>query len=62
MERHFTFNLAARIGWAINGAVTLGCLIAYFVVNGKELTLTLYIPLDFCLNISKAAFFFWQYY
>ena len=48
--------------YIINACVTLGCVIAYFMLDGKELVLKFYIPLDIALNMSKASFFWYTYF
>ena len=45
--------------YVLNLLVTAGCLIAWFIIDGKELVYTFYIPLDIALNISKMIFFFY---
>lgn len=40
----------------------MGCVIAYFCLDGKELVLKFYIPLDIALNISKASFYWYTYF
>lgn len=44
------------------GLVTLGCMIAYFVVDGRENVLTLYIPLDLALVVCKTCYYFYMRY
>ena len=44
-----------------NLLITLGCVIAYFVIDGKEQVLKFYIPLDVALNLSKACFYWYTY-
>lgn len=50
-----------KAAWVVNCIVTVGCLIAFFFIDGKELLLALYIPLDMAINLSKGAFFFVEY-
>lgn len=40
----------------------MGCIVAYFCLDGKELILTFYIPLDVALNIGKASFYWYTYF
>ena len=47
--------------WIINVLVTLGCGIAYLLIDGKQLVYTLFIPLDIFLNIGRGVFY-WYYY
>ena len=58
MKREFVTNY----WWVytLNGMVTLGCFVAFFFIDGKELVYTFYIPLDFALNLSKMAFVFYE--
>jgi len=48
--------------WILNVLVVLGCLIAFMCLDGKELVLTFYIPLDAALMISRAAFYWYTYW
>ena len=45
--------------WVLNSIVTVGCFIAFLFIDGSELVLCLYIPLDLFFNICKSAFFFY---
>ena len=47
--------------WILNGLTVVACLIAYLVVDGRELVYALYIPLDLLFQIGKAIFY-WGYY
>lgn len=58
MDREFMYRPWSKIIFFINAACTIGCFIAYIIIDGKELFLALYIPLDFSLNMSKTAFFY----
>ena len=62
MTRQFIMHPVGKVAWIINCVVTTACLIVYCLTDGKEAILAYYIPLDFALNVSKAAFFFWQLY
>jgi len=46
--------------YILNSVVSLSCFVAFFFIDGKELVYTFYIPLDFALNLSKTAFFFYE--
>lgn len=45
--------------WIVNAIVTIGAMIAYSKIDGKELVLMYYIPLDFCFNLSRSAYFWY---
>ena len=61
MHRKFLMTKIGKAAWVVNCIVTVGCLIAFFFIDGKELLLALYIPLDMAINLSKGAFFFVEY-
>ena len=61
MQRKFMMSTMGTVVWVINCIVTLGCLIAFFCIDGHELMIGFYIPLDVALNFSKACFFFMEY-
>lgn len=46
--------------WILNGFITVGCMIAYVMTDGKNLVLKYYIPLDFLFNISRTAYFWYR--
>ena len=48
--------------WFLNALVTIGAMVAYYMIDGKELVLMYYIPLDFCFNISRSAYFWYNVY
>ena len=48
--------------FVLNGLVTIGCFIAFLLIDGKELVYSLYIPLDLFLNICKFGFYHYYYY
>ena len=54
MQRKFMMSTMGTVVWVINCIVTLGCLIAFFCIDGHELMIGFYIPLDVALNFSKA--------
>ena len=60
MTRRFVHE--GKMIWYANALVTLGCFIAFWMINGKELVYSFYIPLDFALNASKFSFFWYQYW
>ena len=62
MEREFKRTPAERIIQILNLVVTLGCFIAYLCVDGKELFMALYIPLDVALVLSKTLYYWYYYY
>lgn len=43
--------------WIVNALVTIGCFIAFLMIDGKELVIALYIPLDLFFNIAKGVFY-----
>jgi hypothetical protein len=62
MERVFVMNKLNVCVWVMNGCICLGSMIAFLMIDGRELVYSLYIPLDFLLNLCKVAFFFYHYY
>jgi len=48
--------------WVLSSVVSIGCFIAFLMLNGSELVYALYIPLDFFFNIAKTLFFWWYFY
>lgn len=52
----------AKIAWIVNSIVTVGCLIAFLCIDGKEVICAFYIPLDLAINIAKFGFFLRQYF
>ena len=60
MER--VFDMSRWWIWVINGAVTIGCFIAYMLIDGAEVLYAQYIPLDLFLNFWKTVFYFYYYY
>ena len=59
MDREFAYRPWAKFIFIINGLCTIGCFIAYIIVDGKELFLALYIPLDVALNMAKTLFYYY---
>ena len=62
MHRKFLITKIGKVAWVVNFIVTVGCFLAFCFIDGKELLLALYIPLDMALNVSKAMFFFFEYH
>lgn len=48
--------------YIVNVCITLGCVIAAAIVDGKELILALYIPLDIAITLSKFCFYWFIYF
>ena len=48
--------------WILNLITYLAVIIVYFTVDGHEMTYCVYLPLDFLLNASKAAYYFLNYW
>ena len=48
--------------WILNLITYLAVIIVYFTVDGHEMTYCVYLPLDFLLNASKAAYYFIHYH
>ena len=59
MDREFAYRPWAKFIFIINALCTIGCFIAYIIVDGKELFLALYIPLDVALNLAKTLFYYY---
>jgi hypothetical protein len=47
--------------WILNSVVSVGCFIAFIILQGRELVYALYIPLDLFFNIAKTVFFWWYF-
>ena len=62
MERVFKVSSFERIILSADSIVTIACVIAYLCVDGKELFLALYVPLDAALALSKTAFYWYYFY
>lgn len=45
--------------WVINLLVSIAMLIAFILIDGAGVVTSLYIPLDFLLNLAKYVFFFY---
>ena len=56
-----TFHTERWWIWVINAIVTLGCFIAYMLIDGKEVIYAQFIPLDLFLNCCKMIFYLWYY-
>lgn len=48
--------------WIVNIIVYIAVITTFCLVDGHELIYTLYLPLDFLLNLSKALFYWTLYY
>ena len=48
--------------WIVNVCVYAAIITTYFCIDGHEIIYSMYIPLDILLNVSKALFYFYQYY
>ncbi len=57
-------NLQETYWWhyMLVGLVCLGSLIAFFVIDGRENVLTLYIPLDLAVVACKTCYYFYIRY
>jgi len=62
MERVFAMSKYNVVIWILNGCVCLGSVIAFLMIDGKELVYSLYIPLDVLLNLCKVGFYFYYYW
>ena len=58
----FSFNSDRLWVWWINLAAYVAVVTTYFCVDGHEIIYSMYLPLDMLLNLSKAVYFFWNYY
>jgi hypothetical protein len=58
LMRKFSDN--GNIQWIIFGSLYVILLVTFFLYPGKETVLYLYIPLDFCMSMAMAVFYFWQ--
>ena len=56
------FNKSRNWMWYIHGIATVTCFVWWLMVKGEELIFAIYIPLDLLLNVSKVAFFWFEYY
>ena len=57
-----TFDMSRWWIWVINGCVTIGCFIAFILIDGKEIVFAQYIPLDLFLTVCKTVFYFYYYH
>lgn len=55
------FDMSCSWLWVLQVVVTIGSVIAFIVIDGKELVYALYIPLDILFSVAKTSFF-WLYY
>lgn len=57
-----SFDDSRKWVWIVNIIVYIAVITIYFCVDGHELIYTLYLPLDFLLNLSKAIYYWSLYY
>ena len=57
-----TFDMSRWWIWVINGVVTIGCFVAFILIDGKEIVFAQYIPLDLFLTVCKTVFYFYYYH
>ena len=62
MDREFKYIPWTRYIQILNALCTIGCFISYMCIDGKQLMLALYIPLDLALNFSKTTYFYFYLY
>ena len=62
MDREFKYLPWSRYVYLVNALCTIGCFSAYIAIDGKELFLALYIPLDLALNFAKTCYFYFYLY
>ena len=55
------FDTSCSWLWVLQAVVTIGVIIAYIIIDGKELVYALYIPLDILFSVAKTSFF-WLYF
>jgi len=48
--------------WILNIVTYIAVIIVYFVIDGREMTYNIYLPLDMLLNCTKAGYYFYHYY
>ena len=48
--------------WILNLVAYIAVITTYFCVDGHEIIYSMYLPLDMILNLSKAVFYFCNYY
>merc|ERR1712060_404097 len=58
----FTFNDQRLWVWWINLAAYIAVVTTYFCIEGHEIIYLMYLPLDMFMNLSKAVYFFYNYY
>ena len=58
----FVFNGERLWVWWINLAAYVAVVITYFCMPGHEIIYSMYLPLDMLINLSKAVYFFWNYF
>ena len=60
-EMNRVFDMSFKWVPRFHMLAVIGCLVAYFVIDGAELIYALYIPLDILFSVGKEAFF-WVYF
>lgn len=66
-EHHYVwmvqrFNTQRMWVWILNLVVYVAVIITYCLVPGHEIIYSMYIPLDVLLNLSKAIYYFYNYF
>ena len=56
------FDTSCSWLWVLQAVVSIGSIIAFIIIDGKELVYALYIPLDILFSVAKTAFFWYYYY
>lgn len=46
--------------WILQTLVYIGVIVTYFMCDGKEKVFELWIPLDICIAVVMAAYYFWH--
>lgn len=61
-EMKRVFDMSCQWIWILHTIVTIGCLVAFLLIDGNEIFYALYIPLDLLLCLGKFAFFWINYW
>lgn len=61
-EMKRVFDTSCFWVWIVHTLAIVGCLIAFIMIDGKELFYALYIPLDVLLCVGKGSFFWINYW
>lgn len=56
------FNDGRKWIWIVNILIYIAVVTTFFCVDGHEMIYTLYLPLDFLLNLSKAGYYWGLYW